>query len=75
MFKLLKTDIEKLNAELRDDFKSEISYAMKQLDKGNDITIQLLNIGSLIKNIGLPLFVNLISSGIFESIKPLLGLT
>lgn len=73
-FSILKSDIEKLDASIREDFEMEMKYAVKQLEKENDIQPQLLNIGSLISNVGLPIFTNLTSSGIFEAIKPLLGL-
>ena len=52
----------------------EMKYALKQLEKENDIKPQLLNIGSLISNVGLPIFTSLTSSGIFEVIKPFLGI-
>ena len=73
-FSILKKDIEKLDSSIREDFEMEMSYAVKQLQKENDIQPQLLNIGSLITNVGLPIFTGLISSGIFETIKPLIGL-
>lgn len=74
LFSILKDDISKLDVIIREDFEMEMNYAVKQLEKNNDIKPQLLNIGSLISNIGLPLFTNLTSSGIFEVIKPYLGL-
>lgn len=74
LFSILKNDIEKLDASIRGDFEMEMNYALKQLEKENNIEPQLLNIGSLISNIGLPIFTNLTSSGIFETVKPLLGL-
>ncbi|SFB03251.1 hypothetical protein SAMN05660845_1419 [Flavobacterium swingsii] len=73
-FSILKNDIEKLDASIREDFEMEMKYAIKQLEKEKDIQPQLLNIGSLISNVGLPIFTSLTSSGIFEVIKPLLGL-
>ncbi|TPG38070.1 hypothetical protein [Flavobacterium pectinovorum] len=74
LFSILKNDIEKLDTSIRGDFEMEMNYAIKQLEKENNIEPQLLNIGSLISNIGLPIFTNLTSSGIFETVKPLLGL-
>ena len=51
----------------------EMNYAIKQLEKNNDVNPQLKNIGKLISNVGLPIFTNLTSSGIFEVLKPILG--
>jgi hypothetical protein len=73
-FSILKNDIKELDTSIREDFEMEISYALKQLERENDIQPQLLNIGSLITNVGLPIFTGLISSGIFETIKPLIEL-
>lgn len=73
-FSILKNDIEKLDVSIREDFEMEMKYALKQLEKEKNIQPQLLNIGSLISNVGLPIFTSLTSSGIFEVIKPLLGL-
>ncbi len=73
-FDELKKDIEVLNAELKDDFQIEIDNALKQLNKGNNINSRLLTIGSLIKEVGINVFTNLIASPIFELMKPILGL-
>lgn len=73
-FSILKTDIIKLTPEQKDDFNSEIEYAVKQQTKGKDVKQQLLNIGGLMKDIGMNVFGNIIASPIFEVIKPLLGL-
>ena len=73
-FSILRHDIEKLDVSIREDFEMEMKYALKQLEKENDIKPQLLNIGSLISNVGLPIFTSLTSSGIFEVIKPFLGI-
>ncbi|MBD3581566.1 hypothetical protein [Flavobacterium selenitireducens] len=75
LFEILKKDLEKLDANLREDFDLEMRYAIKQLEKANDISPQLLNIGTMIKNVGLPIFTSLTSSGIFELAKPLLGIS
>lgn len=72
VFSALRTDIEKLDKSIREDFDLEMNYAVRQLEKENDIKPQLLNIGKLISKVGLPIFTNLISSGAFEAIKPLL---
>lgn len=74
LFTLLKADIEKLNVELKEDLKSEMDYALRQLGKGKSIKTQLSNIGGLIKDVGINVFANLIASPIFEIMKPALGL-
>ncbi|NTW32134.1 MAG: hypothetical protein HGB12_05855 [Bacteroidetes bacterium] len=74
LFSLLKKDIEQLNKDLSDEFKTEMDYAIKLLNKGKDIKSPLLNIGSLIKSIGISVFSNIITSPIFEIMKPWLGL-
>ena len=72
LFALIRKDIENLNREIREDFELEMNYAVKQLSKEKDIQPQLLSIGELIKNVGLPIFTGLTSSGLFEMIKPYL---
>lgn len=74
LFEVLETDIEKLATDIKEEFSSKMSYALKQIKQGKDIRSQLLNIGSLISNVGLPFFVNLVSSGVFEVMKPYLGI-
>lgn len=70
----LKKDIINLNEENRESLSTEIAYTLKQLERGRDIKLNLLDIGSQIKEIGMSFFVNLASSGVFEIIKPSLGL-
>jgi len=70
LFEVIRKDIEKLDKEIREDFEMEMNYAVKQLSKENDIKPQLFNLGSLIKDVGLPIFTGLTSSGLFEIIKP-----
>lgn len=70
LFSLIRKDIEKLDKDIREDFELEMNYAVKQLSKEKDIQPQLLSIGELIKNVGLPIFTGLTSSGLFEMIKP-----
>ena len=41
-----------------------------KISKEKDIQQQLFNIGEIIKNVGLPIFTGLTSSGLFEIIKP-----
>ena len=74
LFTLLKADFDKLSIDVREDLKSEIEYASKQLDKGKSVKTQLLNIGGLVKDVGINVFANLLASPIFEVIKPTLGL-
>ncbi|MCW1149128.1 hypothetical protein [Flavobacterium lacisediminis] len=73
-FKILKSDIVNLEEAKQEEFNTEIEYATRQLNKGKDISSQLTEIGSLIQNTGISFFVNLASSGVFEVIKPYLGL-
>jgi hypothetical protein len=73
LFELIRKDIEKLDKEIREDFEMEMNYAVKQLSKDNDIKPQLFNLGTLIKDVGLPIFTGLTSSGLFELIKPFIG--
>lgn len=70
LFALIREDIKEINKEIREDFDLEMKYAVKQLSKEKDIQPQLFNIGELIKNVGLPIFTGLTSSGLFEIIKP-----
>lgn len=74
LFELLKTDIDSLESNVKDDFLMEMNYTLKQMKQGRDIKGQLINIGSLISNVGQSFFVNLVSSGVFEVMKPSLGL-
>jgi hypothetical protein len=74
LFVLLKSDFDKLSINVREDLQSEMEYASKQLEKGKNVKTQLLNIGGLLKDVGINVFANLIASPIFEIIKPALGL-
>ena len=51
-----------------------MEYASLQMKKDKDIKSQLSNLGSLISEVGLSFFINLVSSGVFEVMKPHLGL-
>ena len=73
-FSLLRADIVTLKAELQEDFNSEIEYAIKQQAKGKDVKQQLSNIVSLMKNIGINVFCNVIASPISGIMNPYLGL-
>lgn len=70
LFGLIREDIKNIDKEIREDFDLEMNYAVKQLSKEKDIQPQLLSLGELIKNVGLPIFTGLTSSGLFEIIKP-----
>jgi rRNA maturation endonuclease Nob1 len=74
LFNLVQADIKNLSINIQDEFKSEINYAVRQLEKGKDITTQLLNVGNLIKDVGINVFANLLASPIFEILKPSLDL-
>jgi hypothetical protein len=73
-FTLLQTAIKELPINQREDFEGEIKYAEKQLNKGNDISSQLLNVGKLMKDVGMNVFANVLASPIFEIVKPMIGL-
>jgi hypothetical protein len=73
-FELIKQDIQSVNEQIRKDFAMEMDYAITQLEKDKDIKPQLLNIGSLIKQVGMGTFTNLLAAPLFELIKPHLGL-
>ena len=72
--KLLRLDIQNLEDGQKEDFNTEIEYAQKQLDKGKSITVQLKNIGGLIRDVGVNVFANVLASPIWEILKPFLGL-
>jgi small-conductance mechanosensitive channel len=74
LFSLLKSDLERLNEEQREELKLEIENAIKQLEKGKDIKSRLHTIGGLIKDIGIEVFVSLVASPIINSLKPILGI-
>jgi hypothetical protein len=66
--------IQSVNEQIRKDFAMEMDYAITQLQKDKDIKPQLLNIGALMKAVGMGTFTNLLAAPIFELIKPYLGL-
>ncbi|TKC04239.1 hypothetical protein [Pedobacter frigoris] len=74
VFDLITRDIQNLNEQIRNDFTMEMNYAVAQLEKDRDIKPQLLSLGSLMKDVGVGTFTNLLAAPIFEVIKPLLGL-
>lgn len=73
-FDLLSRDLQNVDAQIRADFELEMDYALKALEKGKDIKPQLLNIGSLVKDVGMGVFTNLAASPIYELMKPYFGL-
>jgi hypothetical protein len=73
-FELIEKDIQNVNEQIRKDFAMEMDYAITQLQKDKDIKPQLLNIGALMKAVGMGTFTNLLAAPIFELIKPYLGL-
>ena len=74
-FELIKRDIQNVNEQIRKDFAMEMDYAIIQLERDKDIKPQLVNIGALIKAVGMGTFTNLLAAPIFELIKPHLGLS
>jgi hypothetical protein len=74
LFTLLEKDLVKLKKVDSEDLLSEIKSAKKQLEKGKDIKTRLLTIGELIKDTGIGVFTNLVSSPIYELVRPLLGM-
>ena len=74
LFQYLKKDIETLSLAQAEDFRLEMEYALKQLERGNNAKDQLWSIGKLIKDIGINVFANLVASPIYELLKPFLGL-
>jgi len=74
VFELLQKDIQQVNEQIRKDFAMEMDYAITQLERGKDIKPQLFNIGSLIKDVGMGTFTNLLAAPVFELVKPYLGL-
>ncbi|MGZ4089180.1 MAG: hypothetical protein ACXVNO_00560 [Bacteroidia bacterium] len=73
-FEVIEKDIEKIDENAKADINLEMTYAKKQIEKGNDASLQLSNIGKQIKEVGISYFVNLTSSALFEIIRPMLGL-
>ncbi|MCW3117863.1 MAG: hypothetical protein JWM28_1945 [Chitinophagaceae bacterium] len=73
-FELLKKDLQKMDDQIRKDFAMEMDYAVAQLVKDKDIKPQLMNIGNLIKQVGIGMFSSLLAAPAYELIKPHLGL-
>ena len=71
---LIRQGIRRIEHELKDDLLSEVSNAKKYLDKGKEVSSRLLTVGSLVKDVGISVFANLVASPIYESTKQLFGL-
>ncbi|QNN43984.1 hypothetical protein [Pedobacter roseus] len=74
VLELIRLDIKNMDEQIRKDFDMELTYAATKLQRERDIQPQLINLGGLIKDVGVNLFTSLISAPIYDSIKPLLGL-
>jgi hypothetical protein len=75
VFKLITRDIQKFNEQIRNDFAMEMNYAVAQLERDKDIKPQLLSLGSLMNDVGINTFANLLAAPVYEIIKPFLGLS
>lgn len=71
---ILREDIQKADESIRNDFALEMDYAIAQLKKDRDVKPQLLTIGSLMKDVGIGTFTNVLASPIYAILRPLLGL-
>lgn len=71
---LLRKDLNSVEGRLKDEIKGEVDSTEKRIKEGRDIKGKLLTIGNLIKEIGLGVFTSLISSPIYDLVKPLLGI-
>lgn len=71
---LIRKDLEKAKPEQKADLIAEIDYAERQIGRKKDAKNTLLEIGSLIKDVGINVFANLVASPIYDAAKPLLGL-
>jgi len=74
LFEALEKDLINLEKDLKEELQAEMVNALKYLNKGKNINSRLETIGSLIREVGLSVFSNLIASPIFEIIRPYLGL-
>lgn len=71
---LLKEEIKSNQTEVANDLKLEIEYTVAQLNKGNNISQQLTNIGKILKDTSISVLANIISNPIYLAVKPLLGI-
>jgi hypothetical protein len=73
-FEILRHDLQAMDENIRKDFAMEMDYAVVQLERNRDVQPQLTTIGTMMKDVGLGTFTNLLAAPIFEIVKPLLGL-
>jgi hypothetical protein len=74
LLKNLRLDSEKLGGTLPEEFADEIEKTLKQLEGNKNVKGRLLTIGEMIKDVGIGVFTNVISTPAFEALKPFLGL-
>lgn len=73
-FGLILNDIKGLSDTIKEEFQSEMQYALLQMDKGRSADTQLKNIGALIKSQGPGFMQGLFASAAWEGLKHLLGI-
>lgn len=73
-FDLIREDIKRLNGPEREELSAEVDRAEERLKQGKEVKPRLLMIGELIKEIGTDVFTSLVSSPIYDMVKPLLGM-
>ena len=71
LLSLVRTDIHQsnLSKEEKYDFHIELEKSLAKVEKGENIVIELEKVGGLINTVGLPIFLNLTSSVIFDNIR------
>ncbi|MBU3011119.1 hypothetical protein KO506_06875 [Polaribacter vadi] len=74
VFELIREDLKEINNSESQELSTEIEKAESKLNNGKDIKNRLLIIGELIKDIGIGTFTSLLSSPIYEMVKPMLGI-
>ena len=74
MFDLIRKDLRGINNPECQELSTEIEKTENKLNNGKDIKNRLLVIGELIKDIGVGTFTSLLSSPIYEMLKPMLGI-
>ncbi len=71
---VLRKDVPNLSKENQIELNAELDKLSKQSNEGKSIKGRLLTIGEFILGVGIGVFTNLISSPIYEIVKPHLGL-
>lgn len=74
VFELIRKDLKENKSSESIELLAEVENAEKKLNDGKDIKNRLLLIGELVKDIGIGTFTSLISSPIYEMLKPMLGI-